>query len=140
MIRKSSKTAIVFRILLAVYLAAVLYLCFGHFEHLPKISKTFLGFETDKVVHFLMFLPFPLLAFLAFCKGRTQKPWHSLLMTVALFAIGAIMAVATEIGQSYTAYRSSDPFDLRADLIALAISSIVVLIIDLSKQFRKQLS
>ena len=54
------------RILFAVYLAAVLVLCFGKFPSSEDVPKYLWGIPTDKIVHFLMFLPFPVLAYLAF--------------------------------------------------------------------------
>ena len=54
------------RILFAVYLAAVAFLCFGQFSSSQDVPMDLWGIPTDKVVHFLMFFPFPLLACLAF--------------------------------------------------------------------------
>ncbi len=136
MTRKATTLALIFRILFVVYLLAILYLCFGHFDHLPKVARTILGIETDKVVHFLMFLPFPVLSFLAWGRS-TATPWQSLLLSLGLFLAGALIAAATELGQRLTPYRSGDPLDFRADLLALAAGALIVLIIDLSKQFRR---
>jgi len=127
------KLDITFKVIFFAYLAAVIFLCFGKFENLPQMNPLFLGIPKDKVVHFLMFFPFPILVFLAFDRFTT-KPWHSLLFCLGVFLLGCIVAAATEIGQSYTQYRSGDPNDFRADILAVAISSIIVLIIDLKKQ------
>ena len=80
-----------------------------------------------------MFFPFPLLAFGGFDK-YTTKPWHSFLFVAVLFGIGCLLAGATEIGQGFTQYRSRDPKDFQADGLALAISCLIVLVIDLAKQ------
>ena len=86
----------IFRILLVLYLCAVAWLCFGHFSNIPNIKMSYWGIPTDKIVHFLMFFPFPLLAFGGFDK-YTTKPWHSFLFVAVLFGIGCLLAGATEI-------------------------------------------
>lgn len=125
--------SIFFKALLLVYIAAVAYLCFGHFESLPQVSRYIFGIPTDKIVHFLMFMPFPVLVFLAVDRFTT-KPWHSVLMMCGIFLLGCMLAGATEYGQSLLSYRSCDPKDFRADAIALSISSLFVFIIDILKQ------
>lgn len=127
--------------LFILYLAAVLYCCFGRFSDLPEIGQdTFWGIPTDKIVHFLLFLPFPILCFLTF-TGRTRKPAHTVLTVGCVFLTGCVIAAATEIGQSLTDYRSGDLLDFAADVTALTISSAAVTIIDLHiiKKHNKQI-
>ena len=87
------------RIVFLLYLAAVLYLCFGNFSDMSSVAKHFLGIESDKVVHFLMFLPFPVLFYMAF-GWRTRNPWHSILLAVATsidaLAVGFSFAMIQE--------------------------------------------
>lgn len=117
--------------LLIAYLGAVVYCCFGHFSDLPEInSDSLFGIPADKVVHFLMFFPFPILCHLAFA-GWTTKTSHTVLSVSVIFLTGAVIAAATEIGQSFTDYRSGDILDFTADTISLAVSSMIVLLIDL---------
>lgn len=118
-------------VLFIIYLAAVAYCCFGHFNDLPEISsETFFGIPTDKVIHFLMFFPFPILCHIAFAGWRT-KPRHTLVSVTVIFLAGCLIAAGTEIGQSFTDYRSGDILDFAADTLSLAISSIIVLAVDL---------
>jgi VanZ family protein len=125
---------IIARILFVVYLAAVAWLCFGKFDSMPDVPREFLGIPIDKIVHFAMFFPFPILAFLAFDRF-TGKWWVSLLFTLGTFLTGALIAAGTEVGQArLTSYRSGDPKDYLADLLALGISSLIVLTIDIWKQ------
>ena len=56
------KQLILARIVFAVYILAVLVLCFGKFESTEDVPMDLWGIPTDKVVHFLMFFPFPLQA------------------------------------------------------------------------------
>ena len=131
---KTRKT--IYRILFVIYLCTVAYLCFGHFTSLPSVPNRILGFQVDKVVHFLMFFPFPLLFYLAF-SWHSGKDWKSILFCLGTFAIGMLLAVGSELGQGLTTYRSRDIKDLRADCIALAACTVVVLIIDIVKNHRK---
>ena len=117
--------------LLVVYLGMVGWCCFGHFSDLPDIGQDNLfGIPMDKVVHFLMFFPFPILCYLAF-SGMTGRPRHTVLAVGLVFLAGCLIAAGTKIGQSFTSYRSGDALDFVADTLALAISSIIVMIIDL---------
>ena len=121
------------RILFAVYLAAVLALCFGKFPSSEDVPKYLWGIPTDKIVHFLMFLPFPVLAYLAFDR-YPGKPGHSVLQTALACLAGCAFAVGTELVQSRLPWRSGDPADFRADALAVGVSSIIVLILVLAKK------
>jgi hypothetical protein len=117
-----------------LYLLAVLYLCFGKFDNTPDIPWSFLGIPSDKLVHFCMFFPFPILAFLAFDRF-TETPKSTFLFSGITWVLGMILAFGTEWGQAHlTDYRSGDPWDLLADGLAITLSTIVVIIWDLSKQ------
>lgn len=125
------KRNFIYLILLLVYLGLVTWLCFGHFDGLPKVQKGFFGIPVDKVIHFLMFLPFPFLSFKTF-DYLAKKPWQAVLASLVIFTVGCLIAAATEIGQSHTAYRSGDPNDFLADILALGIASVVTLAISLA--------
>ena len=128
---KTLKT--VFRVAFYVYLIAVAVLCFGSFNSLPEVSKTILGIPTDKVVHFCMFLPFPILAFLAYDKftGDRRKV---LLFALVTFLIGCILAAGTELGQAFlTKHRNGDALDFLADFLAILTGSAIATWIDLRK-------
>ena len=115
-----------FGILLAIYLALIAFLCFWHFSPMQEMEKTFLGIPMDKIVHFTMFFPFPILTVLAFrnCKKGGK---HFFFLVIKTFITGCIIAAGTEIGQSFTTYRDCDIKDFIADFISLTVSSIVVL-------------
>ena len=78
-----------------------------------------------------MFLPFPFLSFKTF-DYLAKKPWQAVLASLVIFTVGCLIAAATEIGQSHTAYRSGDPNDFLADILALGIASVVTLAISLA--------
>ena len=122
------------RILFFLYLAAVLVLCFGQFKDAPSVPWTLLGIPSDKLVHFCMFFPFPILAFLAFDK-YTETPRSTFLFSGITFLVGVALAFGTEWGQAHlTTYRSGDPLDWLADVSALFLSTLIVIIWDLLKQ------
>lgn len=129
------KGRIIARLVFLIYIAVVLYLCFGQFSSLSEVTRHFLGFEADKVVHFLMFLPFPILFYLAF-RWKTRNGWHSLLLTLFILLLGSLIAAGTEFIQDFIPARASDILDLRADFLALCCSSVITFLIDLIKNFR----
>ena len=120
------------RILFAVYLAAVAFLCFGRFSSSQDVPTDLWGIPTDKVVHFLMFFPFPALAYLAFDRYKGNRS-SSFLWAGVAFLAGCAYAAVTELIQSRLSYRSGDPFDFQADFLALAACSVFILIIILLK-------
>ena len=130
--KKSNK---IFLALFAIYLVLVAYCCFWNFDSLPAVDSTMFGIPTDKLVHFIMFFPFPILCYLAFEKGW-KEPWQILLAVLAVAAMGLGVAAATEVGQSFTGYRSGDPKDFRADALAVGISSLIIFTATLIKTLK----
>ena len=91
-------------------------------------------YPSDKVVHFCMFFPFPILAFLAFDR-YTDSVRSTLLFSGATLLVGFLLAWGTEWGQAHlTDYRSGDPLDLMADGTALVLSTLLVIFLDIRKQ------
>lgn len=125
----SAKT-ILSRILFILYLAAIAFLCFMKVDKLPQIQRLILGIPADKVAHFLMFLPFPILAFLAY-DHVTDKPWRCVLFAVVNFLCGAAVALLTEYIQGLLPYRSRDLADFQVDLLAIGASTLLVFIVDI---------
>ena len=124
------------RILFGLYLVAVAVLCFARFPESEDGPKSLLGIPMDKIVHFLMFLPFPILAFLAFDQ-YTDSVKKTLTFVGVTLAVGLLLAGLTEWGQAVlTNYRSGDPLDFLADSIGLLISAGIVTFWDLRKQKR----
>ena len=120
------------RILFALYLIAVAVLCFGKFESSQDVPLELWGLPMDKVVHFLMFFPLPALAYLAFDRYKGNRS-SSFLWTGVTFLGGCAYAAFTELVQSRLSYRSGDPADFKADFLALAACSVIILVIILLK-------
>ena len=123
---------VISRILFAAYLIAVAVLCFGNFPDSGNAPKELWGIPTDKVVHFLMFFPLPVLAYLAFDRYKGKR-WPAMLWTGVAFLGGCAYAAFTEWIQSYLPYRSGDPADFKADFIALASCTACLFVIILLK-------
>lgn len=128
---------ILFQVLFFLYVAGVLFLCFGKFDQTPSISWALFGIPNDKLAHFCMFFPFPILAFLAFDK-YTETAAQTLAFAGTTLLVGCLLAWGTEWGQAHlTDYRSGDPYDLLADGIALTLSTLIVIYWDIRKQKKK---
>ena len=131
--------SVLFSIALILYIAAVAYLCFANFHKLPDVPKTLLGIPMDKIVHFCMFFPFPVLAYLAYDE-LTDTPLKALAAMTSICAVGCIFAGVTEIVQGSLPYRSQDIHDFGADCLAVGIASLLTFIIDISKMRPKKCS
>lgn len=114
-----------FLVVLLLYLAAVLFCCFHDFGSVNVEIKELFGYPLDKVVHFAMFFPFPVFCYLAF-GWHVRKAFPATLLVMVFFVIGVIIAAGTEEGQTFTTYRTGDIHDLKADIVALAMSSAIV--------------
>lgn len=124
------------RILFVLYLIAIAFLLFATSDQLPNIKKSLLGIQTDKVAHFLMFTPFPILAFLS-TDIVSKKWWHSVLAVLIIFVVGAAIAAFTEYVQGLTDYRVADIEDFKADLLGMTLTSVIVLVVDMAKLPKK---
>lgn len=132
----TKRQKIAFRAIFFFYVAAVLFLCFGKFDSAPSIPWTLFGLPSDKLVHFCMFFPFPILAFLAYDKFTGTRKSVVIFALITL-AVGCTVAAATEIGQALlTDYRSGDPTDFLADFLALLSSSLIATWLDIRKLSR----
>ncbi len=134
--KPNATRSILSKIIMLLYVVAVAYLCFANFHKLPDVPKTFLGIPMDKIVHFCMFFPFPILAFFAYDK-LTETPWQALAALLCICAFGGIFAGLTEMIQGALPYRSQDVHDFGADLLAIGLSGLLVFVYDVSKMKKK---
>ena len=130
--KPNRKRSFIFTLVTILYVAAVGYLCFANFDKMSDVPKVFLGFPTDKIVHFCMFFPFPILAYLSYDR-LTDTPLKALAALICICAIGGIFAGLTEIVQGMLPYRYEDIHDYAADCIAIGIAGVLTFIIDISK-------
>lgn len=119
------------KILFCLYILAVCVLCFIKPDGLPESSFSWFGKHTDKIAHFIMFLPFPVLAHYAFVgKGHGLK----LRALAVIAAVGVMMSAATELIQGTLEYRSFEVNDLIADLCGIAAGAIIVVLMTIKKK------
>lgn len=114
------------RFLMLLYAVTVCLLCFGHFDGSISMGEDWFGIPKDKAAHFLMFLPFPILMYMAFHTHR-GKPWRLILFMVLTILIGAAVGGGIELLQMTTAYRSCDIMDFRADCLGLLAGSVLTM-------------
>ena len=110
------------RICFAAFLAALVYLCFHSFSSLPVVRADFFGIPTDKLVHFVMFLPFPLLMFLSMRVDTSSKA-RTFLFIALSFILGCATGAATEFIQGITPSRTPDIKDFYADILGCLVSA-----------------
>ena len=118
---------IVSRVLLALYFLAIGVLCFSHFDSGMDLPATFWGIPQDKLAHFLMFLPYPILTALALHTSKGE-PLRMILFLLCIVMAGTVIAGATELIQATTGYRESDIYDFRADCLGIFTGSVLTLI------------
>lgn len=115
------------KVLLVLYFIAVGILCFCRFDGGLDLPSTLWGIPQDKVAHFLMFLPYPILAALALHTSKGD-PKRLVLFLLCIVIAGAVIAGATELLQGTTGYRESDIADFRADCLGIFTGSVLTLV------------
>lgn len=123
-------------ILFCFYIVAVALMCFIKPEKLPEAPGFLLGIPTDKIAHFMMFFPFPLLAYASINRKQT-KLVHDVMILCCILITGTVVAISTEILQRATGYRSYDIMDFVADISGITFCCILILIYIIHKHSRK---
>ena len=121
------------RIFFVLYLAAVGVLCLGNFGSVGLPSGTLFGIPADKIVHFLMFMPFPVLLYYS-CGSRSTGFFQSVGLALGLFVLGVVLGGLMELLQGLTNYRTADLADLKADALGLIPGALYVLVADTVKR------
>ncbi len=119
--------------MLCIYLAAVAYLCFMKPDDLPEVRPDIFGIPLDKIVHFLMFFPFPIVAYEAFKPKGGRKLIHIAVLMI-LYSVGLGLAIGTEHIQGMLGYRSEDINDFYADLTGMSCAAIMTAVYILAKK------
>lgn len=92
-----------------------------------KAPDLLFGIEIDKVVHFLVFLPYPFLLWLAFNKRFIKH--RNLFICFLIPLTGLLFAIATELLQSLNPTRDFDIFDILANILSIIFASLVLNVI-----------
>lgn len=121
-------------ILFCLYIAAIIFLCFMKTDSVPDVQFTLFGIPADKLAHFFMFAPYPVLAFQAF-HPKDASVWREAVLLTVLVILGIGLAYGTEQIQGITDYRSYEIADFYADSTGIAAGTAMVLI---QMTFRKR--
>lgn len=122
-------SAVISPVMLSIYFIILMILCFWHFQDMSEASTLVFGIPLDKIIHFLLFFPLPLLGYATFVK-KTRNRWKSMFIIIVIMIAGCIIGGLTEIIQGLTGYRSCDINDFRADAFGMTASTIITLIWD----------
>ena len=120
-------------IMLCIYIVVVAVLCFMKTDSLPSVELHFLGIPIDKLAHFIMFMPYPILVYLMFFDRNRSRLLDLCILAVCI-AMGIGTAIGTEQLQAMTQYRTPDINDVYADMKGMAPGCIGVLIYILIKK------
>ena len=121
MIKSSVVTRIIERSLFFIYILIVLFLSLYSFSNSDiRISPRIFGVESDKVIHFMMYLPFPFLA--RFSLKCRKYP--------IIFAAGIIISAVAELLQHLVPERSFELYDLVANFSAILAGTVFVYALD----------
>ena len=129
------------RVMLVVYLAALAYVCFANQGSLPKFDEWPFKIPADKCVHFVMFLPWPILASLSVMPDhssvmpgsdrasktpdRVGGDVKTVIILLIITLIGCALAGTTEWIQGLLPYRSRDIMDFIADSLGLLTGALL---------------
>ena len=126
----------IFRVLTLLYIIVVAILCFARFSTISPSTPSIFGIPADKIVHFFMFLPFPVLAFFSL-RIRHGGVVKTMLLLVLVFIVGCLLAWGTEYIQGKLPYRSMDPADFGADRLGLICGALFAFFIKLFSPKKK---
>ena len=108
-----------------IYILGLCFCCFWNFRGSIDLGTEWWGIPKDKIVHFFLFFPFPIVFYLAFPKLR-NSPRRYLKFSILALATGVATGLAIEIIQGWSGYRSCDMTDLLADFCGLAAAVLIL--------------
>ncbi len=109
----------IFKVIFIIYIIGLCFCCFWNFRGSIDLGDDWWGLPKDKVLHFMLFFPFPFIAYMAFPKvSDTARKY--LKFSILIFVAGAATGALIEIVQGWSGYRSCDMLDLAADCCGLA--------------------
>ena len=112
-------------IFLCLYLTTLGFLCFADPQNFQSASFSLWNIQADKIVHFIMFAPYPVLMFIT-VDNHSGSLMKRLITLSLVLASGAALALGTEIIQGTTEYRSFELWDLAADIAGILTSTMAV--------------
>ncbi len=116
-------------VLLILYIGVLCYLYFGNPMTPEELPKTFLSLPMDKIAHFLMILPLPILLFWSFAKSHSIKE----LGIISFFSI-LFVSILEGTQNAINPQRQSEFYDLLANYVSIVFVSLIILIGILTKR------
>ena len=110
-------------VLFCLYMAGVAWLYFSSGEVSFELPKSLFGIPFDKVVHYSMFLPFPIL----FTLALDFRSWWRTLSISSLLAV-AIAFLFETLQSRITETRVTDPADLNANVLGITTGLAIMVI------------
>lgn len=92
-----------------------------------KTPDFIFGIGIDKIVHFIVFLPYPFLFWLTFNKRFSRHGKFFLYVFIPF--TGLLFAIITELLQSLNPSRDFDIFDILANILSVIFASLVLNVI-----------
>ena len=112
-------------IFLCLYLMALGFLCFADPQSYPSPPFSIWNIPTDKIVHFIMFAPYPVLTFIT-VDQQSCSLMKRLVILILVLLSGAALSLGTEVIQGTTEYRSFELWDLAADIAGILTSTMAM--------------
>ena len=121
-----------YHLLMLAYLCAVSLLCFAQLGAPPSQGLIW-GIPSDKIAHFLLFIPFPFLAW--GCTQRQKETVPNILSKLAIiFLLGFALGFLTEYIQGFLPGRCRERLDFLADMCGITASCLAIVIFKLCRQ------
>ena len=110
-------------VLFVAYVLGVAWLCFTDSQSEMEFPDSLWDIPIDKCVHFLMFLPFPVLGTLSF----DFRSWWRCLCIMTFVAL-VIAFVFEHLQSIITTTRVTDPADLNANVLGISTGLFVMMV------------
>ncbi len=118
-----------FHAIFYLYIALVLFASLYSFNDTKiDLSDYIFGIRVDRIVHYILFLPYSVIAWLAF--GSTLKRYPGKYSKYYILLSGMIISSLTEYLQTLTPYRDFDLLDLTSNYLGIISGSLIVYILD----------
>jgi VanZ family protein len=122
-----AKILVVSKIIFYLYLIVLLSLMVFtiHTEDI-NVPETLWGLGFDKIVHFLVFFPYPFLLWFAFKKRFEANILRSIYYIIPISGIA--IAIIMEFLQSFNPQRNFDIYDITANILAVIVGSLILIL------------